>query len=83
MTESRKIERLPPQNMEAEEAVLGALLIDPDAIIRLATILRAQDFYRQKHGWIYDAVLTLHERREPEISWTLFSDRKSPRISCR
>jgi replicative DNA helicase len=65
VTESRQIERLPPQNIEAEEAVLGALLIDPDAIIRLATILRAQDFYREKHGWIYDAVLTLHERREP------------------
>jgi replicative DNA helicase len=65
VAERRKIERLPPQNVEAEEAVLGALLIDPDAIIRLSTILRPQDFYREKHGWIYDAVLALHERREP------------------
>jgi replicative DNA helicase len=65
VTESTRIERLPPQNMEAEEAVLGALLIDPDAIIRLATILRPEDFYREKHGWIYDVILALHERREP------------------
>jgi replicative DNA helicase len=65
VTERSRIERLPPQNVEAEEAVLGALLIDPDAIIRLSTILRPQDFYREKHGWIYDAILALHERREP------------------
>lgn len=51
--------------MEAEEAVLGALLIDPDAIIRVATMLRSEDFYREKHGWIYDTILALHERREP------------------
>ena len=65
MAESGRIERLPPQNTEAEEAVLGALLIDPDAIIRVATFLRPEDFYREKHGWIYDTVLLLHEKREP------------------
>jgi replicative DNA helicase len=65
VAESTKIERLPPQNMEAEEAVLGALLIDPDAIIRVATLLKPGDFYREKNGWIYDAALALHERREP------------------
>ncbi len=65
MTESSRLERLPPQNVEAEEAVLGAILIDPDAIIRVATILRTEDFYREKHGWVYEAALSLHERREP------------------
>jgi replicative DNA helicase len=65
VTESTRIERLPPQNIEAEEAVLGALLIDPDAIIRVATLLKPIDFYREKNGWIYDATLALHERREP------------------
>jgi replicative DNA helicase len=65
VTESARIERLPPQNVEAEEAVLGALLIDPDTIIRVATIIKPDDFYREKHGWIYDAALALHERREP------------------
>jgi replicative DNA helicase len=65
VAESRAIERLPPQSIEAEEAILGALLIDPDAIIRVATILRPVDFYREKHGWIYDTISSLHERREP------------------
>lgn len=65
MTESSVVERLPPQNTEAEEAVLGGLLIDPDAIIRVATILRPEDFYREKDAWIYDAIQILHERREP------------------
>jgi len=65
VVESSRIDRLPPQNIEAEEAVLGSLLIDADAIIRVATILRSEDFYREKHGWIYEAILDLHERREP------------------
>ncbi|MGD8474424.1 MAG: replicative DNA helicase [Anaerolineae bacterium] len=65
MSEHSRIERLPPQNVDAEEAILGALLIDPDAIIRVATFLNPEDFYREKHGWIYDTALTLHDRREP------------------
>ena len=65
MSEHSRIERLPPQNVDAEEAILGALLIDPDAIIRVATFLTSEDFYREKHGWIYDTALTLHDRREP------------------
>lgn len=65
MSESSRIERLPPQNVDAEEAVLGGLLIDPDAIIRVATILKPEDYYREKHGWIYDCILALHDRREP------------------
>jgi replicative DNA helicase len=54
-----------PANPEAEESVLGALLIDPDAVIKVASFLRADDFYREKNGWIYQAVLDLHERRQP------------------
>jgi replicative DNA helicase len=65
VTEGRRIERLPPQSVEAEEALLGAILIDPDAIIRVATIIQPEDFYREKNGWIYESALALHERREP------------------
>ena len=54
-----------PANLEAERAVLGSLLIDPDAIIKVANFLRTADFFRERHGWLYDAMLTLHERREP------------------
>jgi replicative DNA helicase len=59
------IDRLPPQSVEAEQSVLGALLIDRDAVIEVAELLRPDDFYRQAHGSIYAAVLELSERREP------------------
>jgi len=54
-----------PHNIEAEEAVLGALLIDPEALFRVSPFLQGEDFYVQKNGWIYDAVTALHERRDP------------------
>ncbi len=59
------IDRLPPQSIEAEQSVLGALLIDRDAVIEVADFLRPADFYRQAHGTIYEAILELYERREP------------------
>ncbi len=54
-----------PANMEAERAVLGALMIDPDAIIKIANFLRPEDFYRERHAWIYAAMFSLNERHEP------------------
>jgi replicative DNA helicase len=63
-----------PANPEAEEAVLGSLLIDPDAVIKVASFLKADDFYREKNAWIYQAVLDLHERREPADFVTLVDD---------
>jgi replicative DNA helicase len=54
-----------PANLEAEEAVLGALLIDPDAVIKVASFLRADDFYRETNGWIFQVVIDLHEQRRP------------------
>jgi replicative DNA helicase len=55
----------PPHSVEAEEAVLGSLLIDPEAITRVAGFLAVEHFYLVKHRWIYEAMLRLHERREP------------------
>lgn len=63
-----------PANLEAEQAVLGSLLIDPDAIIKIASFLRATDFFREWHQWIYSALLTLHERREPADFVTLVDE---------
>lgn len=54
-----------PQSIEAEEAVLGSLLIDPEGIFRVLPFLHVEDFYLQKHRWIYAAMIALHERREP------------------
>ena len=55
-------ERAVPHNIEAEESLLGSLLIDPEALFRVATFLHPDDFYIRKNGWIYEAILALHER---------------------
>src|SRR5258705_9204105 len=59
------IDRLPPQSLEAEQSVLGAVLIDRETIIEIAEFLRPEDFYRQAHANVYKAMLDLFERREP------------------
>ncbi len=51
--------------MEAEQSVLGSILIDRDAIVRVAGFLRPEDFYREAHRTIYQGTLDLFERREP------------------
>ncbi len=58
--------KLPPQNIDAEQSLLGALLIDKDAIVRISEILRPISFYRsEQHGAIFEAIQSLFERREP------------------
>ena len=64
-------EKLPPQNIEAEEAVLGSILIDRDAIVKVAPFLKPEDYYREKNGWIFAAVLDLYDRHEPADFVTL------------
>lgn len=58
------LDRIPPQNVEAEQSVLGAMLIEREAISKVAEFLRAQDFYREAHRLIYGAVLQLYNRAE-------------------
>src|SRR5581483_10694546 len=59
------MERLLPQNIEAEASVLGSLLIDPEAVSLVADFLQADDFYRDAHRTLYEAILRLYERHEP------------------
>ena len=66
--------RMKPNNIEAEQSVLGALLIDPDAIIKVVPLIRAEDFYLEKHAWTYQAIYALHERREPIDFLTVVSE---------
>jgi replicative DNA helicase len=68
------IEKLPPHNLEAEESVLGALLLERDAIIQVASTLRAEDFYRGSHAAIYRAILDLYNRREPPDIMTVAAE---------
>ena len=74
MSLAQAVERLPPHNLEAEQSVLGALLIDRDAIIRIASFLRPADFYRAAHVYVYEAVLSLYNRREPADLVTLVDE---------
>ncbi|HEY4523449.1 MAG TPA: replicative DNA helicase [Candidatus Paceibacterota bacterium] len=57
--------KLPPQNLDAEQSVLGAILIDKNAIINVADIISVQDFYKPAHEKIYDAILELYEKSQP------------------
>jgi len=57
--------RVPPHSAEAEASVLGALLLDKDAVIAVAEFLSADDFYDERHKDIYEAILSLYEERVP------------------
>lgn len=57
--------RIPPNNIEAEQSVIGAMLLDKNAITTASEILRSEDFYKEAHSKIYDAIMELHDRDEP------------------
>ena len=65
MADINSLRKLPPQNIEAEQSLLGALLIDKDSIIKIADIITADDFYQTAHGFIYATILELFERKDP------------------
>ena len=65
------VEKLLPQNVEAEAGVLGSLLIDPEAVVQVADFLRPEDFYREAHRTIFQAVLDLYETGGPADLITL------------
>lgn len=56
--------RIPPQSLEAERSVLGAILLDKDAIIKIIDLLTPEDFYEERNGIIYDTILYLFEKRQ-------------------
>jgi replicative DNA helicase len=57
--------RVPPQSGEAEQAALGSMLLEREAIVRAEELLRPEDFYRDAHRWIYRGVIELYRRNEP------------------
>lgn len=64
-------DRLPPQDMHAEQSVLGGMLLSKDAIADVLEITRGVDFYRPAHESIYDAILDLYGRGEPADAITV------------
>src|SRR5579862_3706390 len=57
--------KVPPQNLDAEQAVLGSILIDKNAIYRVADLLTPPDFYSPANEKIFDVILTLHSKGQP------------------
>jgi replicative DNA helicase len=64
-TESVSSAELLPQSREAEEAVIGSVLINPEVYFDVAQFLRGDDFFIHRHRWIWEAITRLHERRVP------------------
>ncbi len=58
-------DKLPPQNIEAEKSLLGCLMIDPEAILKVVDFLIPRDFYKRNHQSIYGVMMGLFEKREP------------------
>lgn len=58
------LEKIPPQNLEAEQSVLGSMLIEKEAILRAMEILRPEDFYRDAHRGIFETIISMYDRGE-------------------
>lgn len=65
MVKKESIEKLPPQNIEAEQAVLGSLLIDKDAVTKIADVIVPGDFYKDTHNKIFESMIELYEKHDP------------------
>src|SRR5712692_7963120 len=64
VVETGRAEKLPPHDIDAEEAVIASLLVDPEAIYKVAPKLRAEDFFREKNAWVYETCRALWDRSE-------------------
>ncbi len=72
--------RVPPHDIEAEKSVIGALLLDKDALFKVVEFLRPRHFYKDNHERIYEAILNLFERREPADLITIQSELKRMKV---
>lgn len=61
---SLPLEKIPPQNLDAEQSVLGAMLIDKEAVLKVIEILKPEDFYRDANGHIFEAIINLFDKGE-------------------
>ena len=64
VVEAGRAETLPPHDIDAEEAVIASLLVDSEAIYKVAPRLKSEDFFREKNAWVYDACRALWDRSE-------------------
>ncbi|OGC33333.1 replicative DNA helicase, partial [candidate division WOR-1 bacterium RIFOXYB2_FULL_48_7] len=76
-------ERLPPQNLTAEQSVLGSMLLDKNAAVRVIETLNPESFYRDAHRYIFESIVTLFDRGEPIDLVTVTEElRKSGKIDA-
>lgn len=71
--------RVPPNNVEAERSILGAVLLDKDAMVKVAEFLRSEHFYEPKHGLIYESIMDLFDEGLPIDLVTLSERLKAKR----
>ena len=69
--DTSRLERIPPYNLEAEESLLGSMLISKEAIITVIEIIAVEDFYRKNNQEIFKAIVELHAKGEPVDPITL------------
>ena len=69
-----EFERTPPQDLQAEQSVLGGMLLSKDAIADVVEHLRSRDFYRPAHELIFEAILDLYGRGEPADAITVSAE---------
>jgi len=65
MSDITDLERIPPQNLEAEMSLLGSILIDKDTMLRVSDIVGPEDFYKDGHRRIYETIVELYSKNEP------------------
>ncbi|QDX91867.1 replicative DNA helicase [Brevibacillus laterosporus] len=74
------LDRVPPQNIEAEESVLGAIFLSKEALITAMELLRPEDFYKTSHQRIFNTMLVLYERGEPVDLVTVTADLQDQKV---
>lgn len=65
MADITQLEKIPPQNLEAEKSLLGSILIDKDSMIKIADLIDIEDFYKTGHSMIFEVMLELYSKSEP------------------
>ena len=74
-------ERIPPQNLDAEKSLLGAILISEESLPDVTEILKPNDFYDERHRHIYSAMWNLYERHNPVDLLTVRNEQKKKKLT--
>ena len=77
MAEEAILKRVLPHSIEAEQSVIGSMIMDKDAIVTASEILHGDDFYSKQYGIIFDAMVELHDSAQPVDLITLQNKRRS------